>query len=181
MPILTQGLVQVYTGDGKGKTTAAIGLACRMLGAGGRVYCCQFLKPHGESGEGKLAAWLGRGLVFDRVDQPWDMGRDLADPTRCLTMRSTIGVKLGEIESITAKGEYDMVILDELVYCLSKGLAEWSSVERIIDRRARHVELVLTGRGVDQKLIDRADLVSEIHSVKHPYQQSISARRGIEF
>jgi cob(I)alamin adenosyltransferase len=182
MAVLSQGLVQVYTGDGKGKTTAALGLAWRMLGAGGKAYICQFLKPvETTGGDLRFAERIGPDLVFDRVDQPWDMAASPFNPEHCRAMRQAIDRKLDDIITIVSQGAYDLIILDELVYCLARELADWQRVERILSQRARHVELVLTGRGADRRLIDKADLVSEICPKKHPYQSGIAARRGIEY
>jgi len=112
MAILKKGLVQIYTGDGKGKTTAALGLAWRMLGAGGRVYICQFLKPADlETGEAALARHLAGNLTFERLDEKWDMNTFLSDADQVCTMRQAIARKLSQIQSLVREGRYDLVIL----------------------------------------------------------------------
>ena len=184
--ILSRGLVQVYTGPGKGKTTAALGLAWRMLGSGGAVYVCQFCKPTGqETGEAvfgeELAGCLEGRFRFDRLAEGWEMWRCDTDPAQAERMRAAVGGKLREIAALAAEGEYDLVIIDELVFCLAKGLADREEVEGLLDGRSGHVEVVLTGREAPQWLIERADLVSEISDVKHPFAGGMQARRGIEY
>ena len=185
MAILTKGLVQVYTGPGKGKTIAALGSAWRMLGWGGQVYMCQFLKPAGQkTGEAAMAKRLAEGLgnfTLERLDEPWDMVRGTDDGEQVARMRRGIGRKLAEIRELARSADYDLVILDEIVVALSMGLAEPAAVYGIIDERAAHVELVLTGRGADDDLIRRADLVTRMEEVKHTYQQGVGARRGVEY
>ena len=178
MPILKKGLVQVYTGDGKGKTTAAFGLACRMLGAGGRVYICQFLKPPDNiSGEMCLSPLFADRLTIDRIEQDWNLCNSLADPDQVEKMRQAISNKLTYIKELSRGGRYDLMILDEIVFCLSNNLAPWPAVLAIIDSRAEYVEFVLTGRGADGKLLARADLVTQMRSIKHPLQRDIAARQ----
>jgi len=181
LSILGKGLVQVYTGDGKGKTTAAFGLVWRMLGRGGKVYICQFLKPSGRvTGESILASQFASQLTFEQVEQDWNLYNSENDPQQRESMESAIAQKLEQINQIARAGKYDLMILDELVVCLEKKLACWENVKRILDERAEHVELVLTGRGASDDLIESADLVTQMEEIKHPYQQGIPARRGIE-
>jgi len=151
MAVLKRGLVQVYTGAGKGKTTAAFGLAWRMLGWGGKVYICQFLKPAAQvTGEALLAErWAGR-LILERLEPDWDLRASEQDPAQREQMRRAISRKLEQVLAI-------------------------------IDRRAGHVEVVLTGREAGEELRARADLVTEMRLVKHPYERGIAARKGIEY
>jgi len=182
LPILKKGIVQVYTGNGKGKTTAALGQALRMLGVGGRVYVCQFLKPAEQiSGEVISARQFAENLTLERLENNWDMRKSLSDVQEAERMRRAVAKKLGEIRQLSQAGKYDMIVLDEIVFCLSKELAQWEDVAGIIEGRAGHVELVLTGRGADDKLIVKADLVTEMREIKHPYQNGITAREGIEY
>ncbi len=182
MGILKRGLVQIYTGNGKGKTTAALGLAWRMLGAGGSVYFCQFLKPEDFlTSEAVMAGAFSERLEFDRIDYDWDMQRSWIDQEHLAAMKRLIGEKLLQIREIAEKGDYDLMVLDEFIFCLSKEMAGLSEVLNIIDSRAEHVEVVLTGRGPCREMEAAADLVTEMKEVKHPYQQQILARRGIEF
>lgn len=182
MAVLKRGLVQIYTGPGKGKTTAAFGLAWRMLGVGGRVYICQFLKPADRpTGEATLAGRLGEDLKLDQLAVSWDMYRADSDEQQAARMAEAIEAKLAEIRPMVQGGGYDLVILDEIVFCVSKGLAQPGDVYGIIDSRAEHTELVLTGRGASEELTARADLVTQMQLVKHPYEKGVAARRGIEF
>ena len=181
LSILKKGLVQVYTGNGTGKTTAAFGLAWRMLGRGGKVYICQFLKPSGRvTGESIFARQFASQLTFEQVEQDWNLCNSERDPQQRESMQFAVAEKLEQITQIARTGNYDLMILDELVVCLEKNLARWEDVKRILAERAEHVELVLTGRGAGNKLIESADLVTRMEEVKHPYRQGISARRGIE-
>ena len=180
MPILKKGLVQIYTGPGKGKTTAALGLAWRMLGWGGKVYICQFCKPATlETGEANLAKSLP-GLTLERLEQPWDM-RKHGDPRQARAMHEALSRKLAQIAKLVSTPEFDLVILDELVFCLESGLARREDVYAILDQRAPATELVLTGRGADADLIGRADLVTRMEELKHPFAAGFTARAGIEF
>jgi len=182
MAVLKKGLVQVYTGRGKGKTTAGFGLAWRMLGVGGCVYICQFLKPADvQTGESVLAEQFSGRLRLDRLDHKWDMAKSFNDPEQLASMRKAIAEKLGEIKQIVRQGKYDLVILDEIVFCLSNNLAKLQDVQAVTEQRAKHVELLLTGRNADEKLLELADLVTEMRPIKHPYRQGITARRGIEY
>ncbi|MCK9376781.1 MAG: cob(I)yrinic acid a,c-diamide adenosyltransferase [Syntrophobacterales bacterium] len=173
---LDQGLMQVYTGDGKGKTTCALGLALRAVGQGLKVFMVQFLKGR-ETGESLAAARLapemtlrycGRpGLVnlkspapedLARVAQAWDLARQV----------------------LTA-GEHDLVILDEINLVLAHGLVPLEEALTVLKQRPAGVEVVLTGRRAPQALIDLADLVTEMRPVKHYYQAGVRSRRGIEW
>ena len=173
--------MQVYTGSGKGKTTAALGLTWRMLGRGGKVYICQFLKPSGRvTGESIFAQRFKNQLMFEQVEQDWNLCNSENDPQQRENMQTAVAEKLEQITQIAREGKYDLMILDELVVCLEKHLARWENVKRILDERAKHVELVLTGRGADHDLIESADLITNMEEIKHPYQKGIPARRGIE-
>jgi len=185
MTILKRGLVQVYTGKGKGKTTAALGLAWRMLGAGGSVYVCQFLKPKNlATGEGDWAQSITQDagqLQFDRLTIGWDMKLAESDAEQRNIMQRALAEKLSQIRQWARQGRWDLMILDEIVFCLHKNLVRREEVLGVMNERAAHVELVLTGRGADEYLIGHADLVTEMREVKHPFTQGISARRGIEY
>ena len=182
MAVLKKGLVQVYTGPGKGKTTAALGLAWRMLGWGGRVYICQFLKPaDNDTGEALWAERFTEQLTLDRLENNWNISTSAQDPKQVQQMCQAITEKLAQIKAWSRQGEYDLMILDEIVYCLNKKLAQPEDIWEIIDQRYDHVELVLTGRGAAPDLTARADLVTDMQQIKHPLQQGVIARRGIEF
>jgi cob(I)alamin adenosyltransferase len=180
--MLEKGLVQVYTGDGKGKSTAAFGLALRAAGQGNKVLVYQFLKPPNLDIGERFALQLGAVRIrVEALDLPWDMAESFEDPRAVDEMRAAINRVLAQLTETAEKKFYDVLILDEIVFCLSKGLAEMKDVEGLIKRRAPGVEIVLTGRGAGEELIAVADLVTEMKSVKHPFDNGVKARRGIEF
>jgi cob(I)alamin adenosyltransferase len=170
------GYVQVYTGDGKGKTTAALGLALRAAGRGFRTYIAQFLKarPTGEIEAAKKMAPLIRIEQFGREgfltvkDGPDD--EDIARAKDGLT-------KAGRA---MLSGEYRIVVLDEVNTAVHFGLLPEADVLDVIDRRPPDVELVLTGRYAPRSFIDRADLVTEMTEIKHYFAKGVKAREGIE-
>ena len=169
-----KGYVQVYTGDGKGKTTAAMGLALRAAGAGLKVYIAQFVKSerYGEIDAFERFSDLitcrlyGSGCWLE--GEPNEEDVNLA--------RSG----LDDVRQIISSGEHDVVILDEASIAKYFGLLSVDDLIALIDLKPDHVELVFTGRKADQRLIDRADLVSEMREIKHYYQKGVIARKGIE-
>ena len=182
MPMLKKGLVQIYTGNGKGKTTAAFGLALRAAGQGNKVLIYQFLKPDSRDVGERLA--LKSGAVQIRVetlDIEWDMGKSFEDEKAVAQTRAAISDVLERLTEAAGKRFYDCLILDEIVFCLSKGLADIEDIKKLIDKRDSKVEIVLTGRGASEELMELADLVTEMKSIKHPFDKGQSARRGIEF
>jgi cob(I)alamin adenosyltransferase len=176
MPKLENGLVQVYTGNGKGKTTAAFGLALRAIGRGLKVYIIQFIKGGFDYGELyvvdklqnlKLKAF-GRGkFVTEKPAGKEDV--ELAEEALALA------------EEVVKSGEYDIVILDEINVALNLKLIKTEKVLQLINNKSKHVELVLTGRYAPKEIIDAADLVTEMKEVKHPYNKGFQARKGIEY
>ena len=180
--MLEKGLVQIYTGDGKGKTTAAFGLALRAAGQGHKVLIYQFLKPASLDIGERFALQLGAVRIrVESLDVPWDMSQSLKDEKAVSQMQAAISEVLERIAATGEKRFYDVLILDEIVFCLSKGLAKLDDIKNIIDKRDSAVEIVLTGRGATKELMALADLVTEMKNVKHPFDKGISARRGIEF
>ena len=176
------GLVHVYTGDGKGKTTAAVGLAVRALGWGKKVYVCQFLKPARlKSGEMCLLEKFPEQLCWERIENDWPLKKGGPGERIREQMGRAIEGIWPRIMQATGGGEYDLVILDELICCLSEGLIDWATVKELIEQKHRQVELVLTGRGASKELIGAADLVSEMVERKHPYRTGAKARKGIEY
>ena len=169
-----RGYVQVYTGDGKGKTTAALGLAVRAAGAGRRVYIGQFIKgrPYSELaalkrlGDAITVRQYGRGCFIYR------------EPTAEDVRLAESG--LAEARRVLAAGEYSVVILDEANVAVTVGLFPVDRLLELIDGKPECVELVLTGRGADARLLARADLVTEMREVKHYFRAGVAARRGIE-
>lgn len=180
--MLNKGLVQIYTGDGKGKTTAAFGLALRAAGQGNKVLIYQFLKPPNiDTGE-RFALQLGAVRIrTEALDMPWDMSKSFDDEKAVDEMRVAIKEVLGKIAESAQKKFYDVFILDEIIFCISKNLADPEDVRRIIEKRAEGVEIVMTGRDASDELLEMADLVTEMKKIKHPFDKGIPARRGIEF
>lgn len=180
--MLEKGLVQIYTGDGKGKTTAAFGLALRAAGQNNKVLIYQFLKPPSLDIGERFALQLGAVRIrTEALDVPWDMSKSLDDKQAIAEVRVAIREVLEKIAETAEKRFYDVLILDEIIFCLSKNLAKLEDIRRIIDRRASGVEIVMTGRGASKELIAIADLVTEMKNIKHPFDKGQPARRGIEF
>lgn len=173
---LEQGLIQVYTGDGKGKTTAALGLALRAAGHGLQVYIVQFMKGWPDYGE--LAALEQQpNITLVQFGRPDFVDRDKPDPQDARMAQEAWQHAL----DILSNGQYDVVILDEINVALDYGLLSLRQVLALLDAKPQHVELVLTGRAAHQEIVQRADLVTEMLSIKHPYHNGIHARRGIEY
>ncbi len=190
-----KGYVQVYTGNGKGKTTAAIGLAIRAVGAGKKVLLLQFMKskvysehailpaiegitvktvgkPFFIAKEGALTAeeldrWGGEVVIFPPGNPPADYVE-------------LISKGYDEAINAVSSGTYDVVILDEYNMALYYELLSWEQTSSLIDAKKESVELIFTGRGAPEALLDRADLVTEMREVKHYYSMGVDARLGIE-
>ena len=180
--MLEKGLIQIYTGDGKGKTTAAFGLALRAAGQGNKVLIYQFLKPPSLDIGERFALELGAVRIrVEALDIEWDMAKSFEDEKLVAQTKAAIKKALERIAETGEKRFYDVLILDEIVFCLSKGLAELEDIKNLIERRNPAVEIVLTGQGVSSELMKLADLVTEMKNIKHPFDKGIKARRGIEF
>jgi len=173
---LKRGFVQVYTGEGKGKTTAALGLAMRAAGHGLRVYILQFMKGWPNYGEVKSVG--GHPQITLR-----QFGRsDFVDPEKPEPEDVEMAQEaLREARGVLTSGSYDLVILDEVNVALKYGLIELRDVLALIEEKPEHVELVLTGRYAPPEIIERADLVTEMREVKHPYKNGVKGRKGIEY
>ena len=180
--MLEKGLVQIYTGTGKGKTTAAFGLAIRAAGHGAKVLIFQFLKPDTlDLGERDLINTSCEGIVIKSLDEPWDMFKSMNDESQMKRVRDSIHKVMQELETAAHEKYYDLIVLDEIVFCLNQALAQMDDVVQLIKNRDPSVELVLTGRGASEELTEMADLVTEMRCVKHPYNNGTLARRGIEY
>jgi len=177
-----KGLVHIYTGNGKGKTTAALGLALRGAGWGKKVIIYQFLKPPAlKLGERKAIAKMKLAIKIVPVDIKWDMKKSLRDKKAVQTAKNKIGQICGKIAAEAKKKKYNIIILDEIVFCLSKKLADLKLIKNIIKSKSKTVEIILTGRGATKELINLADIVTEMKELKHPFKKSIKARKGIEY
>ena len=180
--MLEKGLVQVYTGDGKGKTTAAFGLALRAAGRGNNVLIFQFLKPPSlELGERLAVERSGLPIRLESLEAQWHLFRSLRSEQDRAVARAAVGDALAGLTELAAKKAYDVLVLDEIVFCLSQGLAQFGDIKRIVEQRDPAVELVLTGRGATPELIALADLVTEMKKIKHPFDRGVGARPGIDY
>jgi len=180
--MLEKGLVQIYTGDGKGKTTAAFGAALRAAGQGNKVLIYQFLKPSSLDIGERFAIQSGAiRIKIETLDVPWDISESVEDEKIIAQIKPEISDALKRITQSAEKRQYDMLILDEIVFCLSEDLAKLEDVENLIDKRDPAVEIILTGRGATAELIELADLVTEMKNIKHPFDKGRPARKGIEY
>ena len=191
-----KGYVQVYTGNGKGKTTAAIGLAIRALGAGKRVLFLQFMKDKVYS-EHNLLPQVSPAITLETLGKPFFMAREgdidkeslekwkdrivvfpPGQPPREYVALLQKGFETAR-KALTG-GDYDLVILDEINVALHYELIATSDVLAALKKKRKGVEVVLTGRNAPAEIIEYADLVTEMREVKHYYKQGIEARKGIE-
>jgi len=174
--VLNRGYIQIYTGNGKGKTTAALGLALRAAGAGLKVFFAQFLKGGSEVYSELyslrrfpdliVVKQYGRGCLI--YEEPTDEDRKLAT------------VALEEIERVMLTLNFDLIILDEITVACSLSLIDEEKLFSFLKRKPPTVEVVLTGRYASARMVEMADLVTEMVEIKHYYQRGISAREGIE-
>jgi len=174
---MREGLVQVYTGDGKGKTTAALGLALRAVGHGWRVAVIQFLKGGGRTGEVAAVARLAPELQLSQFGTGELIAGRAPTPREIELARQG----LAEARAVLSSGRADLVVLDEVASAVNQGLLAVEAVAAAVTGRAPGVEAVLTGRDMPQRLLDLADLTSEIKAIKHPYTRGMAAREGIEY
>jgi cob(I)alamin adenosyltransferase len=169
-----KGCIHIYTGNGKGKTTAALGLCLRAVGAGYRVYIGQFLKA-GATSESKALERLGDQVTLEQFGSGrFVRGKPSAEDRR----RAEAGWHAAQ--TALAGGRYQMVILDECLVALHQGLLSMAQIQGLIDQRPASVELILTGRHAPPEVMARADLVTDMQEVKHYYRNGIPARAGIE-
>ena len=171
-----KGLVQVFTGSGKGKTSAALGTVIRALGHGFQVCVIHFMKGSFPYGEQKVLGSLpnvtlqifGR-LSFVNPNNPDEEDKEEARKALEAGRRAVMS------------GDYDLVVLDEVNVASAWGLVSVDDVVRLIEARPPHVDVILTGRYADKRLIEIADLVTEMNAIKHPFEKGIEARAGCEF
>ena len=169
-----RGLLLVNTGNGKGKSTAAFGVALRAVGQGLNVCVIQFIKGKWKTGELEAARRLG--LEFTPMGKGFTWESKNIEEDKAL-MREAWSVASEKILS----GEYDLIILDEINYVLGYGFIPVDEVVRALQSRPAHVHVVLTGRNAPDEIISIADGVTEMRDIKHPYRQGIPAQKGIDF
>ena len=169
-----KGYIQIYTGNGKGKTTTALGLTIRAVGAGKKVFIGQFLKSGKYSEMNSLKRFPEQVFV-----EHYGLGKFVkGKPSEEDIKAGKEGYK--KIRRILEKGEHDLVIIDEGNVAVKYGLIPEQSLLDLFEMKPGHVELVVTGRGATQAVIDRADLVIELQEIKHYFKQGVKARVGIE-
>lgn len=175
--MLQKGLVHAYYGDGKGKTTAAIGLGIRGIGNGLKVTMVQFLKTK-STGELKALERLGNDFKVYRFESPKGFYHQLNEAEKEL-LRTEVS---NEFEwAIKAALECDILILDEILGVIENNLMEAGKLTEFIKNKPRNLEIVMTGRDLPEEVKDLCDYVSEIISIKHPYNTGTGARKGIEY
>jgi cob(I)alamin adenosyltransferase len=169
-----KGYVQVYTGNGKGKTTAALGLALRAAGAGLKVHIAQFMKM----GDYSEIQALQRFSDLITIKQ-YGMGKFVkGKPSPEEITAAQKGFE--KVRSVVDQGEHDVVIIEEGNMAVYFGLIPIMALLALIDSKPEHMEIIITGRNADAKLIERADLVTEMKEIKHYYEKGVPARVGIE-
>lgn len=172
---LEKGCVQIYTGNGKGKTTASLGLALRAVGRGLNVCVFQFIKGGGPYGEHLIAEKLAPFFTIIQTGLPgWVNTKDISAD------RQAAQEALIRVKSLLISGQYDLLVLDEILGALGFGLVDLEQVLELIALKPSQVELVLTGRNAPDELIEAADLVTEMREIKHYFKAGVPARTGIE-
>ena len=172
------GLVHIYCGDGKGKTTAAVGLAVRFAGAGGKVLFYQFMKD-GTSGERAVLQTIpGIDVVSGYCIPKFSFQMSEAEKSAAAAAYQK---EFFKIEQLLLKNAYGMVVLDEIMSCVSVGFLPTETVTAFLRNRPSQTEIVMTGRNPATEIAALADYISEIRCVQHPFQKHIAARKGIEF
>lgn len=175
---MNQGLIHIYCGDGKGKTSAAIGLAVRAAGCGKKVLFARFLKNE-ESGELKILDAVPEITVI-HLERSYGFFNTLSDGEK-QEVRQLYGTLWNSIAKIITESDYDILIMDEFMAAYRYGLIPQEEAIKFLRKKPKCLEVVLTGRDPDEKLVELADYVSEIRKVKHPFDRGIRARRGIEY
>jgi cob(I)alamin adenosyltransferase len=170
------GLVQIFTGDGKGKTSAALGVAIRAVGHGLRVHITFFMKGDYPYGEQSVLALLPK-ITVARFGQ-----REFVDPANVRPdEKEQARQALEDARQAVFSGEYDLVIMDEINVAAAWKLIDVDEVIQLIRGKPEDVELILTGRYADKRVIEIADLVTEMKEIKHPYRMGLLSRKGIDY
>lgn len=173
-----QGLILVNTGNGKGKTTAALGLGLRAWGQGFKVLILQFIKGNWKYGELQAAKALGPNLVMRQMGEGFVRN---ASEDKFAEHRQAAEEALAVAKAEIAAKQWDMIILDEINYAIKFGVLSLEAVVELLETKPAELHLVLTGRDARPEIIDKADLVTEMRELKHPYKKGIKAQKGIEF
>jgi cob(I)alamin adenosyltransferase len=172
------GLIHIYTGEGKGKTTASVGLAARALGHGMKVCYVHFNKRPELYGYHEIQSLQKLGAtILGFTEGHWSFNRLVTKESS----RKDVLNGLLELLSYIKNEDPDMLIMDEILISIRDGVIQESELLDFIDQKPEHLELVMTGRGASEGLIERADYVSNIQKIKHPYDRLITSRKGIEY
>lgn len=178
-PKKSRGLIAVYTGNGKGKTTAALGTALRAVGYGKRVCVIQFIKGDWHYGELDGAKrlepeleWIRAGIGFYRI-----MGDDRPEEAH----RKAAAQGLSTAREKICSGDYALVILDEINVAIDEGLLEAGDVVELLGQKPEKMHVILTGRGAPPEILEVADLITEMKEIKHPFQEGILAQKGFDY
>lgn len=174
---LKKGYIHVYTGNGKGKTTAALGLALRAIGHGYRVFMLQFMKGSKEYGEVQAAEKYLPNLIL--VQSGLETFVNKENPSRADIDLARQGLETAS--KVIREGHYDLVILDEINVAVDFGLITLEETLELMRGKPEHVELVLTGRYAHPEIIKAADVATEMTLINHPYYSGVEAREGIEY
>lgn len=177
MQKLNTGLIQIYTGASKGKTTAALGLTLRAVGHGFHVHIIQFMKGRQDYGELSGLKRLEPECQIEKFGTEGWVRKGEAKPEDITEAQKG----LIRAREIITSGKWDIVILDEVINAIWFELIQEEELIQILEQKPKHVELILTGRNASQNLIERAHLVTEMVQIKHPYEIGIQARLGIEY
>lgn len=172
---LEKGFLHVYTGTGKGKSTAAAGLAARAAGHGLSVYVVWFLKERVEGGERAALERLGN-VTYECFGRSGHVNRKNPDPKDVESAKKA----LARADEVLGSGRFDLVVLDEVNVALQYGLLDLGEVLRVLESRPPHVEVVCTGRAAPIELMGIADYVTRMDALKHPFERGVEARKGIE-
>lgn len=175
-----RGLTHIYFGEGKGKTTAALGLAMRAAGRGKKVCFIQFFKPkHFDYGEHCFIKKFCPKLKIVRFDIPHPFfSKDKKIDIK--KMKKNIADDLKQAKKLISEGKFDIVVLDEIINVSAAGFIREQNIIRLVKNKPKHVELILTGRGDARALFSLADYITEFRKVRHPFDYGITARKGIE-
>ena len=178
MTVLKNGLIIVFTGNGKGKTTAAMGQALRAVGQGMKVLMLQFIKGTWDYGELVSIKKLNPDFVIRPLGKGFIRSKSKLNEKEAI---ENINQAWEQAEKEILSDTYDMVILDEINYVIDFGLLPVEKILSLLEKRPERLHIVLTGRNAHEKVIETADLVTEMKEIKHQYSKGIKAQKGIEF
>lgn len=175
---MENGQIHIYTGDGKGKTTAAMGLAFRASAYDKKIYILQFLKGR-KTGE-RLSAKKFDNITFERANKSKKFYIQMTEEEK-KEQKEEIKEIWNKINDLLENSDYEIIIFDEIMGAISNGMVKIDDVKKLLKNKGKDKELVLTGRNAPEELIDMADYVTEMQMKKHPFNKNVPAREGIEY